>query len=120
MLLQEQSFEFAAVLLTRVISKPAPGLITTDLGHKSVAAENPISKRIFFLNLEDYEVKSQSEEHLVVSVKDWKDIQIGDALYGIPYHICPTVALYDEANVIEKGAIVDTWKIEARKKRITI
>ena len=119
-LLQEQPFEFAAVLLTRVISKPAPGLITTDLGHKSVAAENPISKRIFFLNLEDYEVKSQSEEHLVVSVKDWKDIQIGDALYGIPYHICPTVALYDEANVIEKGAVVDTWKIEARKKKITI
>lgn len=119
-LLQEQPFEFAAVLLTRVISKPAPGLITTDLGHKSVAAENPISKRIFFLNLENYEVKSQSEEHLVVSVKDWDNIQIGDVFYGIPYHICPTVALYDEANIIDKGALVDTWKIEARKKRITI
>ena len=119
-LLQEQPFEFAAVLLTRVISKPAPGLITTDLGHKSVAAENPISKRIFFLNLENYEVKSQSEEHLVVSVKDWDKIHVGDVLYGIPYHICPTVALYDEANIIENGALVDTWKIEARKKKITI
>lgn len=119
-LLKEQPFEFAAVLLTRVISKPAPGLITTDLGHKSVSAENPISKRIFFLNLEDYEVRSQSEEHLVVEVKDWETIHVGDVLYGIPYHICPTVALYDEAKVIEKGIVVDTWKIEARKKRITI
>src|SRR5665213_1629393 len=119
-MLQEQPFKFAAVLLTRVISKPAPGLITTDLGHKSVAAENQISKRIFFLNLESYEVKSQSEEHLVVAVKDWENIHIGDVFYGIPYHICPTVALYDEANIIENGALLDTWKIEARKKKITV
>lgn len=119
-LLQEQPFEFAAVLLTRVVSKPAPGLITTDLGHKSVAAENPISKRVFFLNLENYEVKSQSEEHLVVNVKDWDNINVGDVLYGIPYHICPTVALYDEASVIENGNLSDTWDITARKKRITI
>lgn len=119
-MLKEQPFDFAAVLLTRVISKPLPGLITTDLGHKSVAAENPISKRVFFLNLENYEVKSQSEEHLVVEVKDWDSLHVGDVLYGIPYHICPTVALYDEANIIEKGNVVDTWKIEARKKRITI
>jgi len=119
-LLQEQPFEFAAVLLTRVISKPAPGLITTDLGHKSVAAENPISKRIFFLNLEGYEVKSQSEEHLVVEVKDWDRIHVGDLFYGVPYHICPTVALYDEANIIENGNLVDKWNIIARKKKITI
>lgn len=119
-LLKEQPFQFAAVLLTRVISKPAPGVITTDLGHKSVAAENPISKRIFFLNLENYEVKSQSEEHLVVNVKDWDNIHVGDALYGIPYHVCPTVALYDEANIIQNGKLVDVWKIEGRKKKITI
>ncbi|HEY5371208.1 MAG TPA: D-TA family PLP-dependent enzyme [Hanamia sp.] len=119
-LLQEQPFEFAAVLLTRIISKPAPGLITTDLGHKSVAAENPISKRIFFLNLEGYEVKSQSEEHLIVEVKDWNHIHVGDVLYGIPYHICLTVALYDEANIIENGNLVDKWNAIARKKKITI
>ncbi len=119
-LLAEQPFEFAAVLLTRVISKPAQGLITTDLGHKSVAAENPISKRIFFLNLENYEVKSQSEEHLVVNVKDWDNIHVGDTLYGIPYHVCPTVALYDEAQIIEKGKLVDQWNVIARKKKITI
>ena len=119
-LLTEQPFELAALVMTRIISKPAPGLITTDLGHKSVAAENPISKRIFFLNLEDYEVRSQNEEHLVVEVKNSKDLRVGDVLYGVPYHICPTVALYDEANVIENGEVVDKWNILARKKKITI
>lgn len=119
-ILPEQPFEFAALLLTRVISKPARGLITTDLGHKSVAAENPIDKRIFFLNLSDYGLLSQSEEHLVMEVKDWENIHVGDVLYGVPYHICPTVALYDEANVIENGDLADQWNIVARKKKISI
>jgi D-serine deaminase-like pyridoxal phosphate-dependent protein len=118
--LAEQPFEFAAVLITRVISKPAEGLITTDLGHKSVAAENPISKRIFFLNLENYEVKSQSEEHLVIEVKGSENFSVGDILYGVPYHICPTVALYDEANIIEDGDVVAQWNVIARKKKISI
>jgi len=118
-LLAEQAFKFAAVLITRVISRPAKGIVTTDLGHKSVAAENPISKRIIFLNLENYEVKSQSEEHLVIEAKDWHKIKVGDLLYGVPYHICPTVALYDEANIIEDGKLVEQWKIEARSKKIT-
>lgn len=119
-LLQEQPFQHAAVLLTRVISKPQPGLITTDLGHKSVASENPINKRIFFLNLANYEVKSQSEEHLVVGVADWDRLQVGDVLYGIPYHICPTCALYDEAIVVEKGAVISQWPILARGRKITV
>jgi D-serine deaminase-like pyridoxal phosphate-dependent protein len=119
-LLQEQDFDFAAVLMTRIISKPAEGIITIDLGHKSVAAENPIEKRIFFLDLKDYKIKSQSEEHLVIEVKDSNSFSVGDVLYGVPYHICPTVALYDEAYIIEDGKLVDEWKIEARKKKITI
>lgn len=119
-LLQEQDFDFAAVLMTRIISKPSSGIITTDLGHKSVAAENPIEKRIFFLDLKDYKIKSQSEEHLVIEVEDSNRFSVGDLLYGVPYHICPTVALYDESYIIEDGKLVDVWKIEARKKKITI
>ncbi|MEO6135413.1 MAG: D-TA family PLP-dependent enzyme [Ginsengibacter sp.] len=119
-ILKEQPFQFAALIITRVISKPMPGLITTDLGHKSVAAENPIGKRIFFLNLDDYEVKSQSEEHLVMQVKEWERIKVGDLFYGVPYHICPTVALFDEANIIENGDLIERWEVVARRKKITI
>ncbi|MGH2643096.1 MAG: D-TA family PLP-dependent enzyme, partial [Chitinophagaceae bacterium] len=74
------------------------------------------------LNLNDYKVISEREEHLVVKVgiEDWNKLKIGDALYGIPYHICPTVALYDEVQVVEKGEVVAKWKVEARKKKINI
>lgn len=118
--LQEQNFEHAALILTRVISKPTPGIITIDMGHKAIAAENTIEKRIRFLNLADYELISQSEEHGVLKVKNWDVIKVGDVLYGVPYHICPTVNLYEEAQVVENGETIDTWQVLARRRKISI
>ncbi len=43
----EQSFLPAAVIVTRIISIPSANKICTDLGHKSVAAENEITKKSF-------------------------------------------------------------------------
>lgn len=119
-LLPEQDFDWAAVLLTRIISKPKKGMITTDLGHKSVAAENPLKKRVEFLNLPNCTFISQSEEHLVLKVEDevWQKLNIGKELYGIPQHICPTVALYDEVHTVQKNKITGKWTVTARKKKI--
>jgi D-serine deaminase-like pyridoxal phosphate-dependent protein len=118
-LLPDEAFLPAAVLLTRVISHPAPGQVTTDLGHKSVAAENPIGRRVRFLNLEDYQTVSQSEEHLMLKMDGATDAAppVGSALYGIPYHVCPTVALYDEALTVESGRVTGSWQIEGRRRR---
>ncbi len=119
-LVPEMDAQWAAVLLTRVISKPKEGIITTDLGHKSVGAENSIDKRILFLNLPDAEPIGQSEEHLVLKVKEWKSVNVGDVLYGIPFHVCPSVALYDEAQVIRNNEKTETWNVVARKRKITV
>lgn len=118
--LQEQPFDYAALILTRVISKPAKGLVAIDMGHKALASENPINKRIRFLNLTDYELLSQSEEHGVLRVEDWENIKVGDVLYGVPYHICPTINLYDEVNVIEQNQATTHWQILGRKRRIEV
>lgn len=118
--LSEQHFQYAALLITRVISKPTKGIVTVDLGHKSVAAENPIDQRIQFLNLENYQLLSQSEEHGVLKVQNWEAIEIGDVLYGVPFHICPTINLHDEVSVISDQKKVDTWEISARKRKIVI
>lgn len=121
-MLAEQPFMPAAALLTRIISKPVQGLLTTDLGHKAVAAENPLDKRIRFPELTRYEVLSQSEEHLVLKVEDetWQQYKTGDVLYGIPYHICPTVALYDEAVTVENGKVTGQWPVTARRRKISV
>ncbi|QRR00465.1 D-TA family PLP-dependent enzyme [Dyadobacter sandarakinus] len=117
-----QPFLHAAVVLTRVVSKPAPGIVTIDLGHKSVAAENPIENRFRLLNMPHYTVLGQSEEHgvLQVSADQWEAIKVGDVYYALPYHICPTVALHDYATIVLEGDNVDEWKITARSRRLSV
>ena len=44
------AFEWACVLMGRVVSKPTPESLCLDLGHKSVASEMP-HPRLHFLNL---------------------------------------------------------------------
>ena len=117
--LKEQPFKPAALLVSRVISKPAKNIITIDLGHKAVGSENSIDKRVKFLNLKNYKLISQSEEHGVVEVNNWDKLKIGDVFYGIPYHICPTINLHDEVTVIENHEKIDTWEITARQRRLT-
>lgn len=116
----EQNFEFAALVMSRIISKPKRGILTTDMGHKAISSENPIDKRIRFLNHDDLKLVSQSEEHGVIETSDWDNYEVGDILLGVPYHVCPTVNLYDEAQIIENNQWTNTWKIEGRKRKITV
>ena len=117
--LPEQPFEWAAILMTRVISIPAADLICVDLGNKSVASENP-QPRVFFLNAPEAIPTMHSEEHLVLKVNDSSLYSPGDVLYGVPWHICPSVALYDKALVVENNRISGSWKVIARNREISI
>jgi D-serine deaminase-like pyridoxal phosphate-dependent protein len=112
-------FEPAAILLTRVISKPSSNRLCLDLGHKAVAAENP-HPRVRLLELPDAVPVMHSEEHLVIETPTAADYSIGQTLHGIPRHVCPTVALHSEAWITENGRVTGTWPIEARARRISI
>lgn len=113
----EQDFLVAAVLLTRVVSIVDHKHLCLDLGYKSVACESP-QPRVKFFDPRIGEIKMQSEEHLVVEVRDSADFKIGDELYCVPRHICPTVACYDELHVVDKGTVEQVWKVSARSKKI--
>ena len=112
-------FECAALLLTRVISKPGPDLLCLDVGHKAVASENP-HPRIRLLGIEVDSFPGHSEEHLVVKSPDAVHYQVGDVLYGIPRHICPTVALHQEVQVIENHQVTDKWEVLARNRKLYV
>jgi len=109
----------AAVLITRIISKPGVNLLCLDLGHKHIAPEMPFP-RVVFLGNESFVQTGQSEEHLVVTCENANDFAVGDVCYAIPVHICPTVAKYESLHVISKGKVVDLWKVAARNPKITI
>jgi D-serine deaminase-like pyridoxal phosphate-dependent protein len=116
---QDLDFLHAAVVLTRVVSKPAGNRLCLDSGHKAVAAEKP-PPRIKFLNLPEAEAVTHSEEHLVVASARAGEFAPGACLYGVPRHVCPTVALYSEAVVVRNGQAVGRWTITARERRLTV
>jgi D-serine deaminase-like pyridoxal phosphate-dependent protein len=104
----------AAVVAGRVISKPGE-LICIDLGYKSLASEmNP--PRLQFLELETEEVINHSEEHLGVKCSKAKLQSIGDVVYALPTHICPTMALHDQVFVVQNQRVTETWKVVARNR----
>jgi len=118
-LLPDLDFLPAVLVLTRVISKPSGRILCLDLGHKAIASESP-HPRVELLGLSDARFIGHSEEHLTIETDRAADYPVGSALYGIPWHICPTVALHQEAVVIRKGRAEEHWQVVARARSITV
>lgn len=119
-LFPEMPFIPAALVATRVVSQCSDTQLTIDLGHKAVASESDMAHRVHFLNAPDAELVKHSEEHGVIQLPAGHGIQIGDVLFGLPHHICPTVSLYDRAAVIEQGRVTASWATGARNRSINI
>ena len=108
-------FDVAATVATRIISKPGTHKLCLDLGHKAVASEMKTAS-VFFPQLPDACIEVHSEEHLVIKTNQAENWNIGDIIFGFPWHICPTVALHNQAGIVENQVITDFWTIEARNR----
>ena len=117
--LPDMPFLFAVLVLTRVVSLPAENKVCIDLGHKSIASENDLQHRVYFLNAPNAKPVSHSEEHMVIDAGPDHGLAPGDLLYAVPYHVCPTVALYDHAVCVTGGKIDTTWEVIARNRKIS-
>ena len=116
----DMTFTPAALLLTRVISKPTPTRLTLDLGYKAVASDPPAGKRCILLNVPDYQAVLQNEEHFVIETPAAARFAPGAEVYAMPTHICPTCAMHRSAYVVEKGQVVGQWDIAARDRVLTV
>jgi D-serine deaminase-like pyridoxal phosphate-dependent protein len=110
----------AALLLTRVISKPARTRLTLDLGYKAVASDPPAANRCVLLDVPDCKFVLQNEEHLVIETPAAERFEPGAEFYAVPTHICPTCALHRQAYVVEGGRVTGTWDIVARDRMLTV
>ena len=113
-------FAPAAVLLTRVVSRPTDNRVTLDLGYKAVASDPPAGRRVVFPELPDAEAVLQNEEHLVLETSKAAEFAPGDVLFAIPRHVCPTSALHKEAILIENGKVTARWPVTARDRQLTV
>lgn len=116
---KDMEFLPAAVLLTRVISKPNSNLVCLDLGHKHLASEMNFP-RVLLLEGEVCSQIGQSEEHLMVQCPNDEMFAVGDVAYAIPVHICPTVAKYKEVLTVVDGCLSGAWQVAARNLKIKI
>ncbi|MSU24656.1 MAG: D-TA family PLP-dependent enzyme [Opitutus sp.] len=109
----------AATLLTRVVSRPARNRVCLDLGHKAVASEMP-HPRVIFPVLPNARAVGHNEEHLVLETEDAGNFPVGTVLHGIPWHICPTVALHSHVSVATAGRASAIWPVVGRARFISI
>ena len=117
--LPDMDFLPSAVLLTRVVSKPTAHRITLDIGHKAVAPEMNFP-RVAIMGLDEAQQVGHSEEHLVLELDNTETVQIGDLLYAIPMHVCPTVCKYPNVLVVKNHRVADVWKVAARDYQISV
>ena len=117
--LPDLDFLPAVLVLTRIVSKPGANRLCLDLGHKAIASENP-QPRVQLMGLPDTTAVGHSEEHLVLETSRAGEFSVGSHFYGMPWHICPTVALHNEAVVINKARADGRWQVVGRARKITI
>jgi D-serine deaminase-like pyridoxal phosphate-dependent protein len=104
----------AVLVVARVVSHPRPTIVTCDGGHKAVSADAGVPTCIALGHPELTGI-GPSEEHLPLTVKEGAEPPpVGEVLYLLPRHICPTVNLFDHALVIRNGAIESVERVTAR------
>ena len=114
---KDLNFLPAATLFSRVVRNPTEKTTCLDLGHKAVASEMQFP-RVQFLGDTDIQQLDQHEEHLVI--ENTNEFEIGDQLYALPIHICPTVTKYCKVQVVEQNKIIDNWTVIARDHQLKI
>jgi D-serine deaminase-like pyridoxal phosphate-dependent protein len=102
-----------------VVSKPTADRLCLDVGYKAVASDNP-DPRVVLIGLPDAKMVVHNEEHMAIETPQAAKYQVGDVLYGIPWHVCPTSALYKEAIVVQAGRAGGTWPVVARDRRLSV
>jgi D-serine deaminase-like pyridoxal phosphate-dependent protein len=110
----EYGYRPAALVLTRVVSHPRRGVVTCDAGHKTVSADAGIPTCLV-LGHPELTPLSPSEEHLPLAVKEGAPTpQIGESLYLLPRHVCPTVNNFNDALLVRNATIESTEPVTAR------
>jgi D-serine deaminase-like pyridoxal phosphate-dependent protein len=110
----EYGYVPAGVVLSTVVSRPTPRSITCDAGHKSVSADAGVPT-CSVLGNPHLKPSKPSEEHLPIESPSEESIpSIGEKLYLVPRHICPTVNNFDQALFVVDGRVRAVEPVTAR------
>ena len=109
----------AARVLATVVSHPSKDRMIVDAGSKTLALDKSHGHpgHGYIIGHPGSIIDRLSEEHGVVVIpEDDPGFTIGQRVEIIPNHICPSVNLLDELNIVRDGQVIDVWPIAARGK----
>jgi len=110
----EYGYAPAALVMARVISHPQRNIVTCDAGHKAVSADAGVPTCVV-VGHPELTPLSPSEEHLPHAVAEGATSpRVGDILYLIPRHVCPTVNNFDAALILRNGQVESVEGVSAR------
>jgi D-serine deaminase-like pyridoxal phosphate-dependent protein len=113
-------YRLAALVVSTVVSHPTPQRITCDAGHKTVSADAGVPT-CGILGHPELEPAGPSEEHLPIDIPPASAAPaIGELLYLLPRHICPTVNNFDHALLVVGGRIAGVERVTARGREAPI
>jgi len=111
---EKYGYRPAVLVMTRVVSHPRAGIVTCDAGHKAVSADAGVPTCVV-VGHPELTPLSPSEEHLPLEVEGGAaGPQVGEVLYLLPRHVCPTVNNFDDALLVRNGEIESVEKVSAR------
>ncbi len=106
-------FEYAALVASRVVSRPTANRLTLDAGSKGISRDIPGSPVV--IDRPGLVLGHANEEHQPCEWQgDGPPPAIGEVVLLAPRHICTTVYLYSQFHVVEGGEVVDRWPIACR------
>jgi D-serine deaminase-like pyridoxal phosphate-dependent protein len=116
---REYGYEPAVLVAARVVSRPAAGIVTCDAGHKAVSADAGVPTCVV-VGHPELTGLSPSEEHLPLQVTGSEGPGLGELLYLLPRHVCPTVNNFDLALLVRDGVIESVERVSARGREMPL
>jgi D-serine deaminase-like pyridoxal phosphate-dependent protein len=110
---EEFGYQAAALVVATVVSHPLERRITCNAGHKAVSADAGVPTCLV-IGWPELKPLKPSEEHLPVDVIAGDVPAIGECLYLLPRHVCPSVNLFDEALMVREGRVESVEPVAAR------
>ena len=100
-------------VITTVVSTSVPGQCLIDAGSKTFSSDATRGPGTFghFVG-RPWTMRKMNEEHGYVEVRD--KTRVGEKVWVIPSHVCPTVNLHDEVWYGRDGRVEGSWKVSAR------
>jgi D-serine deaminase-like pyridoxal phosphate-dependent protein len=117
---REYDLRPAAVVVSTIVSRPTGDLFTCDAGHKTVSLDSGVPN-CAVLGHDGYQPLTPSEEHLPLRIPRGSPApEIGECLYLLPRHVCPTVNNFDHALIVRAGRVVAVEGVTARGREIPL